>query len=246
MTLIALTPWRRTLRTWVHPENELYTLDPHYLDSVEATGAHTAILPNAFDPRSAGERLKAFDGLVLTGGSDVDPALYGAEPNGAVGWNRAGDESDMALMHAALDQGKPVLAICRGLQVANVALGGTLHQHITGRSEHHRSRRESNEPTPESRLADADEHLARRHPVSLTSGSLIAELYDAATIATNSLHHQAADRPGRGLSVTGTAPDGTVEAMEHESGLLLAVQWHPERITDEGHHVLFEWLVDRA
>ncbi len=246
MTLIALTPWRRTLSTGVHPENDLYTVDPQYLDSVEAAGAHTVVFPNSFDPDTAAERMRPFDGLVLTGGSDVDPALYGAEPDGAVGWNRAGDESDRALLHAALAQGKPVLAICRGLQLANVALGGTLHQHISDRSEHHRSRQTVDDESPEAHLAAADEHLARRHPVALTPGSLIAKLYDAATIDANSLHHQSADRIGRGLAVTGTTPDGIVEAIEHESGLLLAVQWHPERITDEGHHVLFEWLVDSA
>lgn len=240
--LIALTPWRRTLDTWVHPENDLYTIDPEYPDSVTAAGGVAAIVPWVTTDEEADRVMERFDALVLTGGDDVDPGLYDQAPDGAHGWDRRADLSDSALLRAALNQDKPVLAICRGLQISNVALGGTLHQHVLGGSASHRPRHQS-----DNALTDANEHLTRRHSVSLTAGSLLAKVFGGASeISTNSLHHQAADRLGQGLVITGVADDGVIEAMEHESGRLLAVQWHPERITNEGHHVLFDWLIDAA
>lgn len=240
--LIALTPWRRTLATWVHPANDLYTIDPEYPDSVTAAGGIAAIIPWVSTDEQAGRVMERFDALMLTGGDDVDPELYEQAPDGAQSWDCRADLSDSALLRAALDQDKPVLAICRGLQISNVALGGTLHQHMLGESKPHQPRLESGDT-----VADADEHLARRHSVSLTAGSLVAKVFGGASeISAGSLHHQSAGVLGNGCVVTGTADDGVVEAMEHESGMLLAVQWHPERITTEGHHVLFDWLVDAA
>ncbi len=247
--MIAVTPWRRTVDTWIHPDHDLYTVDPEYLDAVTAAGGLPALLPwiEADDEvdRLARARivLERFDGLMLTGGNDVDPDYYGHEPDGARDWDRRADDSDAALLHVALEQHKPILAICRGLQVATVGLGGLLHQHIHGTSVWHRPPNDTSD-----RVADAEEFLARRHRVELVKSSTISWIYGGAShIQTNSLHHQAAvDDEDQPLAVVGRSLDGMVEAMEWADKNLVAVQWHPERQTDEGHHVLFEWLVDSA
>ncbi len=247
--LIAVTPWRRTLETWIHPQHDLYTIDPEYLDAITAAGGVPALLPwiegDDDDSRLARARivLQPFAALMLTGGDDVDPDCYGHEPDGARDWDRRADDSDIALLRAALEQGKPILAICRGLQVATAALGGTLLQHIHGTSAWHGLPNDTGD-----RVADAEELLSRRHRVDLEEGSTVSHIFDGAGhVTTNSLHHQAAaDEDGLMLKVVGRAPDGMIEAMEWADKNLVAVQWHPERITDEGHHLLFEWLVGMA
>lgn len=245
-----MTPWRRTVDTWIHPQHDLYTIDPEYLDAVTAAGGIPALLPwieaDDEDERLARARivLERFDGLMLSGGDDVDPEVYGRQPEGARDWVRQADDSDIALLRAALELGKPVLAICRGLQVANVALGGVLRQHVHGTSDWHQPALDTGD-----RVADAEEFLARRHPVGLEAGSTIATIFGGADhIDTNSLHHQAADDRATAppLAVVGRAPDGMIEAMESADDRLVAVQWHPERMTEEGHLVLFEWLVRTA
>ncbi len=247
--LIAVTPWRRTVDTWIDPQHDLYTVDPEYLDAITAAGGIPALLPwieaDDEDDRLARARLvmQRFDGLMLTGGDDVDPDYYGHEPDGARDWDRRADDSDTALLQVALAMSKPILAICRGLQVATVGLGGLLHQHIHGTSVWHRPPNDTGD-----READAAEFLARRHRVELERGSLVSHIYGGAIhIETNSLHHQAAVDGSDCLpTVVGRTLDGSVEAMEWADSNLVAVQWHPERITDEGHHVLFEWLVRSA
>jgi gamma-glutamyl-gamma-aminobutyrate hydrolase PuuD len=197
---------------------------------------------------AAGEALDHFDGLLLGGGPDLDPVLYGQEPHETVyGNNRAVDRFEIALCHAALRARLPVLAICRGLQVVNVACGGTLHQHISDRpggSDHGRPG-----------VSGA------RTVVTLQPGSRVAAVVGGDTIKASCFHHQAVDRVGAGLVATGWADDGVVEALEpagaHERPLvealeparpgeeplpggtppappagswLLAVQWHPETV----------------
>lgn len=239
LPLIAITPWRRTLPTFVHPKTDLYTLAPYYTDAVALAGGHSAVLPAAADHAAADSLMERFDGLILSGGSDLDPALYDQDNTASFGPDRSADESDARLMSAAMEQGKPVLGICRGAQMANVALGGSLHQNIWDSSEIHAARASTDDP-----IADAELFLARRHAVDLEPGSTIAKLFDSSSIEANSLHHQAIDRVADGLEVVGRADDGIVEAVEHTDHPLIAVQWHPERLAD--HHPLFEWLVAEA
>ena len=155
-----------------------------------------------------------YDGLVLTGGDDIDPARFGQANCGSRGIDRARDEAELDLLTAFLGTGKPVLAICRGHQVANVWLGGDLVQ-------------------------DLDPSLApfhgggegdRAHPVKAVEGSLLHRLYGPVS-SVNSSHHQALGRLGRGLSATAWSEGGLVEAAEHESLPLISVQFHPERMT---------------
>ena len=156
------------------------------------------------------------DALLLPGGADIHPRFYNQDIRGAEEINEARDEYELALFYAFFDAKKPILGICRGLQVINVALGGTLHQHIAGHS----------------RLADAD----RLHGVQ-TDDALLRSGYGA-RFTVNSAHHQAADRLGAGLHVAARAEDGIIEALRHDTRPVFAVQWHPERLGGEGERLL--------
>ncbi len=226
--------------TGVHPENDLYTLSATYIRAVEDAGGLPLLLPFA-DDTTAPRVLEGLDGLVMTGGRDVDPANYGRTPQGAVGWDAAADASDAALIRAALAVDLPTLYICRGVQILNTTLGGTLHQHIWGSSEAHPAFPRSGDA-----LADAEHRLAHRHVVSATATSRLATIFGDTEIETNSLHHQSLDDVAADLVVVGRSDDGHVEAVEFPGRRVVAVQWHPERQLDEGHDALFEWLVAEA
>ena len=153
--------------------------------------------------------LAGLDGLVLTGGCDIDPARYGQAPlaiNDEPDKDR--DELEAALLSQAIEADLPVLAICRGLQLLNVVCRGTLKQDIPG----HKAKG----------VADA-------HPIAIRPGSKLGAVLNQTAISVNSRHHQAVDRLGDGLVVSADAPDGTVEALEcPDKRFVLAVQWHPE------------------
>ena len=242
--MIAITPWRRSLATWVHPVQDLYTINPDYVVGVERAGSRGALVGHVASVDEAKLTMERFDGLILSGGNDVDPSMYGAANTGSIEPNPAADKSDTAYLHAAEALGLPVLAICRGLQVMNVAFGGSLHQDVWGRPDHP-PRADSGDA-----IADADGFLANQHEVSLAAGSRLRTIFGSDAIMTNSLHHQAADSVGEGLRVTATAPDGTIEGLEHQSAPILGVQWHPERSLDDSpghpsHQCLFDWLVQQ-
>ena len=165
---------------------------------------------------------RPFDALVLGGGIDVDPARYGRAvlANGSVEVDAERDAIDFALLGQARRAGAPVLGICRGMQVVNVALGGTLVQDLP-----------SERPSEVVHQRTRDEKTRRDHAVVVAPGSRLARIAGAAEIAVNSRHHQAIERLAPGLAVSGTAPDGVPEAVESAGGdWLLAVQWHPENL----------------
>lgn len=236
--MIAITPWRRTLHTWVHPADDLYTINPDYLEGVNAAGGRAAMVGHALDVDDAKRTLEHFSGLLLSGGDDVDPSLYDKDLAGAIDPSISSDRSDLSYLAAARSLGLPILGVCKGLQIINVAGGGTLHQHTWSDDGNH-------PPRPDDSIESADAFLANRHRVTLADGSLIAKVIGKPSITTNSLHHQAADRIGRDLVVTGRADDGTVEVLEHSDGRMLSVQWHPERMAGDG-LALFRWLVQAA
>jgi putative glutamine amidotransferase len=197
-----------------------------YVASVEQAGGRARVLDVSQSPRALVGEL---DGLLLTGGGDVDPALYGAERHPAVDAAEPGrDEFEIDLARRALDAKLPLLAICRGAQVLNVAAGGTLMQDI-----------------PAATPGDATHAVtvpkdAVAHSVTIADGTALAAALGAAVDAArlcrvNSRHHQAVERLGRDLVVAATAPDGIVEAIESpEAPFCIGVQWHPENFWRTG------------
>jgi putative glutamine amidotransferase len=221
MPTIALTPCRQM---------------SDYLESVRRAGASPLELTLADQPADIVAKV---DGLLLTGGGDVDPALYGATPHATYSAAEPGrDAFEIAIVRAALDAGLPVFAICRGMQLMNVALGGDLVQDI---------------PTEVNGAAHHDvrePRYALAHEVWATQGSRFStlmreKLVDGESCQVNSRHHQAVKHVGTGLEVVATAPDGVIEAVERPGAFCLGVQWHPENFWRTGEfRPLFEGFVD--
>lgn len=230
--LVGITAWRRRLDTYLGREL-LHTLAVFYVDAVTEADMTPLILPAAQDPSAAARLVELVDGLVISGGDDVDPASYGAEPTTSSGHSPEVDRFEIALVHEARSQNKPLLAICRGLQLLNVALGGTLLQEVTAAGAVHELIDDS---TDIEKLSNR-EHVVRFHPKAMLAG-----LYGGKETKVNTLHHQGVDRLSPDLIVEGTTADGLVEAARYRGGWwALGVQWHPERM--EGHHrVVFEAL----
>ena len=157
---------------------------------------------------------QTYDGLLLAGGDDMDPALFGQTNQGSRGIDRARDRAELALLDAFCGAGKPVLAICRGHQVVNVWLGGDLIQDLDPAL------------TPFHGGGEED----RVHPIRAVEGSLLHRLYGP-VLTVNSSHHQALGRLGKGLTAAARSEGGVVEAVEHDSLPLISVQFHPERMT---------------
>jgi putative glutamine amidotransferase len=153
--------------------------------------------------------LDGLDGLLISGGGDVDPARYGEAPHASTDWvDRERDAMEAALIEQALLSDVPLLAICRGLQLLNVVCGGTLHQHV------------------ECHLL---KNVAEAHLVDVVLDTRLASILGSGTRMVNSRHHQTAERVGNGLQVSARAPDGVIEALEDPSKrFAIAVQWHPE------------------
>ena len=170
---------------------------------------------------------RPFDALVLGGGADIDPARYGRpiHVDGGVEVDAERDAIDFALWEVARGAGAPVLGICRGLQVINVALGGTLVQDIP-----------TQRPSAVVHDRNKTERTRRDHPVVIAPGTRLARIAGPGTaeIPVNSRHHQAIDRVAAGLAVAGVAPDGVAEAVEAPGPpWLVAVQWHPENLAGD-------------
>jgi putative glutamine amidotransferase len=205
---------------WGLWDTQAVLLPREYPDAIQRAGGLALLLPP--DPvliQDPDEILERLDGLIVAGGSDVDPATYGAEPHVATtGVVRERDRFELALTARALDLDLPYLGICRGMQVLNVARGGTLLQHVPDSHGHEDHRR-----TPGS-FDGAD------HDVRLRDGSLAARAAGETSHGTKSHHHQGVDRLGEGLEVTGWATlDELPEAIEDpQRRYALGVQWHPE------------------
>jgi len=195
-----------------------------YLRGLEAAGALPMVIP-PMDEEAIEPLLDRLDGLCLSGGPDLDPATYGADPHDELGPTEPDlDRFELAIARRADAREMPILAICRGTQALNIVRGGVLHQHLPELSEEipHRQTSPGTEPS---------------HQIEVEPGSKLAAAlgYDGLAVAdgldVNSFHHQAIDRLGEGLKVTARAPDGTIEAVEDPSrDFLVGVQWHAETL----------------
>jgi putative glutamine amidotransferase len=205
-----------------------------YLRAVETAGGEPITLdpqPEGLQPERAAEIVHEIDGLLVPGGWDVDPPVYGeARQEETPNVDLPLDLTEIALVRAAVDAGVPVFGICRGQQVINVALGGSLRQHIDGHDMHGH---------PRDLLA---------HSIEVVPGSELSKVTPDDSVMVNSLHHQSVKDVAPGLHVTALSPDGIVEGIESADGLVVAVQCHPEELVGQDGWAmsLFRRFVDRV
>lgn len=203
-----------------------------YLTAIKKAGGQEAILhPVPIDEAEGKELLSRFSGLLLLGGGDIDPSVYGQESAPEVyGVSQDRDSFEISLVRAAMSADIPVLAICRGIQVLNVALGGTLHQHII---------------VPEAKVTHGFNQQWGTHQVNIFEGSALSKVMQTTNAKCSSHHHQAVDEVADGLQISASAEDDTIEGLESADGRVIGVQWHPEMTAgqDPAQQALFDWLV---
>jgi putative glutamine amidotransferase len=225
-----------------HPERA--HLNSAYLIAIQEAGGIPLPIPPQLEVPAQDEIFARCDGFLLTGGGDLDPAIFNEPPHPTLyEVAPARDRLEIALVRSALEMRKPLLAVCRGIQVLNVALGGSLFQDVAsdpGTQIQHQQEKEGkprDEPT---------------HPVKIVAGSRLAQVLGTTELLVNSMHHQAVKALGRGLTPSAFAPDMIVEGVEPEDPdpdrFLLGVQWHPEELTrkDPAARRLFRALADAS
>jgi putative glutamine amidotransferase len=230
--VIGISAYQQSAR-WSQWDDEAVLLPRRYTDMVARAGGLPVLLPPIEGIANLMPRL---DGLVLSGGGDIEPALYGAARNPATGpAGAARDTAELELCRHALASGLPLLGICRGLQVINVTLGGTLHQHLPD--------------VVGGDLHSPQAHGYGAHKVSVAAQTQLAAILGRSEAAVPTHHHQAIDRLGAGLVATAWTDDGVIEAVEFDqpaaddAPFMIAVQWHPEAGDDLS---LFTALVGAA
>jgi putative glutamine amidotransferase len=220
-----------------HDRPEHYESPMAYATSVEKAGGLPLLLPYRMDLSLISQLVDTLDGMLFSGGNDLDPAAYGEtyHPK-AVPIDPVRQRFEMALLEEVERRRMPALGICLGSQLMNVYRGGSLTQFVP---------EENRQPAIEHRKID---QIYPRHMVRIEPGSLVGQAIGKTDIDANSSHKQAVKKLGRGLRIIGTAPDGVIEGVEDPSfPLFLGVQWHPERLHDEADHLaLFKLLVERA
>jgi putative glutamine amidotransferase len=225
-----------------HPGVKTFRFNGNYTSAVAAAGGLPIAIPLDLPEDTLIDLYTRLDGLLLAGGGDIDPAHYGEEPHPALGGvDQARDHVDLILARWALQDGKPLLGICRGIQTLNVAAGGTLYQDVptqyAGAVRHSYDLSESPWERP-------------THSVRLTANSFLANCLAATELSTNSFHHQAVRQVAPGFNVIGCAEDGLIEAIEDPAAprFTVGVQWHPEAMTrvDMASRRLFATFVEAA
>ena len=215
---------------------ELQYIQLPYIKFVEAGGGAPLLLPNLTDLSVIPELVNRLDGLIIIGGVDVDPQLYGEKNTHSKGCDLTRDRMEIAMVKEARRQLKPLLGICRGLQVINTAFEGSLFQDllemIDCAQKHHR---EPDEPEV-------------YHKILLVRRSFLNDIFEVDELNVNSSHHQSIAVVGKGLSILAAAQDGVIEAVEcPDDRCTVAVQWHPERMLDDPKQIeLAKWFVSKA
>jgi putative glutamine amidotransferase len=226
--LIGITSYAQPAK-WGSWELPAALVPLYYVESVERAGGRALVVPPSID--AVDETLDVLDGVVFSGGMDIDPSAYGADRHPETDAAQAHrDAGELALLERALERDMPTLAICRGFQLLNVLRGGDLVQHLP-ESVGHEGHREMHGAFSE-------------HPVDVRDGTRLAEILGARHDGVQSSHHQGVGRVGEGLVETAWAEDGSLEGLEDpEKRFAVAVLWHPEMEEDKR---LFEALVEEA
>nr|WP_325193205.1 gamma-glutamyl-gamma-aminobutyrate hydrolase family protein [uncultured Oscillibacter sp.] len=215
-----------------------HLINTSYVRAVIAAGGTPLLIPSDEDDGLAAEYLPLLHGLLVPGGEDVTPALYGEDPLRQVTFmNEEKDRMELALIRGAVERGMPVFGICRGIQLLNVCFGGTLYQDLPAQY-----------PGVLGHAQDMAIRGQLTHRVTLEPDSLLEKLLGGEPLSVNSYHHQAVRTPAPGFTVTARAADGVIEGVEDPERNLYAVQWHPEDLV-ESHprfRPLFRHLVERA
>ena len=234
----------QTLPGIVGERPNCWVMGHRYVEALRAAGALPWLIPLIpHDPATMHAIFEKLDGVFLTGGVDVDPACYG-EPKTALCGSTDPDRDavELMLLHHAMGRHIPVLAVCRGIQIINVALGGTLYQDVSAQVP--ASMKHDYFPTA---VSPSRSYLA--HDVLIEAGSRLSDIVGRRVAPVNSMHHQAIKTLANGLAPTAHAPDGIIEAVEGTNGqYLVAVQWHPEELaeTQPGMKNLFDSFVTAA
>ena len=228
--LIGITGRRRkgemlrgSLKVMNHLPFDVYWVD--YAQGVIAAGGVPVFLPLSLDPAEIIPRL---DGILMSGGADIDPKRYGAEPEPELqSIEPARDEFELKILELVYECELPVAGICRGLQILNVHAGGSLYQDVPPHS--------VRDKAPSTRV----------HDITTEKGSILEKLYGE-KLEVNSLHHQSIKTLGKHFSASATSNDGIVEGIEHSQLPIVAVQWHPEMLDTRDSDPIFKWLVSKA
>lgn len=233
--IVYVSTWRKTMDIAPYGTFDIDATITDYVQRVQNTGAIALQIPRD-TPARAAQVLAGADALVVIGGEDIDPTFYGQENQGSRNVNPEADAFDLALIAEAQRRKLPIFAICRGHQLLNVALGGTIHQDIAQAPIRH---------TPAA-AALPGESPAAEHIVTIREDSRLVGQALGASTRTNSIHHQAIDVCAPGFRVVAQTDDGIIEAIEpiEDDWLALSVQWHPEKMPE--HQVLFDWFVDQV
>jgi putative glutamine amidotransferase len=218
---------------------KVYELNADYPDAVFRAGGLPLLLPHTHDPAVRAQMIALCHGLILPGGADCEPSLYGQQRRACTNpVDPLRQDFELAMLALAEERQLPTLGICFGFQLMNVYRGGSLHQSIR-----------EDRPSSVVHARSLKEHhpSSAAHDVNIRPGHALSAIYGEAVVAVNSRHRQGVDRLGRGLRVTAEAPDGLVEAIEDPTlPFFLAVQWHPENMIGTIHERLFAALVDAA
>ncbi len=214
----------------------LHLIQECYIKFVEMGGGIPVLLPVLGDASAIGRIVERLDGIIVTGGVDVDPGLYGEKNTHSQGVNPERDAFEINLIRESRTRQVPILAICRGTQALNIAFGGSLFQDIPASIE------------GALRHTRAEDGTETYHQTKLICDSVLKDIFGADEIRTNSSHHQSIREPGDGLTILAKATDGVNEAIQcFDDRCTIGVQWHPERMRDDPKQIeLVRWFIDQA